>query len=269
MRTKLTRRAVLPAVGAIGGGLLAGLVALLPEVQLSASAAAPTGHRVRVRYLLGGELAAAVARSQADPKARATLNFLSSGSFAARSESAMAIEVTDENGRPYGALLAMDFSDPAHGREARLMHRTAGDASLLGATTWSAADPTLVDVFVASGEGIVRSSSVRLHPDGSARIEWASGEATDVPARPQLAPRPTGSGRAGVAAPVQDWVEFCEWVCNISCGVVCGLEWLVICAACTGGTFGACAIICVVVAVVTCLFSCTNWCGVSCRLVWI
>ena len=272
MTRRLTRRTFLPAIGVVGGAVFARAAALFPEREMLAGAVpagllTPEKKQIKVKQLIGGELKAAVARARRTGAGSGSLHSLAGRGFAAVPEGAGAIEVNGLDGTAYGSMVSSELVH-SDGRHARFIQRVTPNGTLTGFTISDAADPNRIEVYESDGDEPRWVGVVTLRPDHSALIEWANGERTEVPPRP-LTGADLDGGHGGVAAPLSDWVQVCNWVCTLSCGVVCGLMFLVVCAACTGGTLGACAVICAVTAILVCGISCTNYCDVACSWVWI
>lgn len=273
MKVRLTRRKLIPAFGVIGGALLARAASILPERQLLAGVApgalsAAEPRKVQARQLLGSELRAAVAGARASAAGSDTFRGLAALGFRPVPDGVAAVEANDVDGTRYGSMVLMDLVDGG-GRRARFIHRRSPNP-ITGAAIWSKADPARIEVYESNGGGLRRSSELTVRSDRSILVESADGRRTVIPPRPlDLSPVAAGEGRAGLAAPLPDWVEVCEWICQLSWEIVCGLVFVVACTVCGVETLGLCIIACAVVGIVVCYTTAHNWCYTSCRWVWV
>jgi hypothetical protein len=261
---EISRRKVLSIVAAGAGGLVAKASGLMPEIALGGAGA----RKIQARQLLGSELQTAVADARRNAAGGGTFRSLIALGFRPVPHAVAAVEANDIDGTHYGSMVLMDLTDGA-GRRARFIHRVSPNP-ITGAALWSSADPSRIEVHEADAGGLRHTSTLTTRPDRSTLVEWTDGRRTVIPPRPpELSSIASAEGRAGLSAPVSDWVQVCQWICELGWEITCGLVFVVACTVCGVETLGLCIIFCAVVGIVTCYTTARTWCYTACNWVWI
>lgn len=244
----MNRRSVLRVLGASAAA--AGLqAALLPEADLlkaRASAATLTDvngqpHRLTGRLLPPRELARELAQIGSRNDARVLSRVVEQQGLALRADAAYAIEGIRDESESLGAITIIPIE--GSGRGGAYVRRRTPTSDEHALATWDAARSN-IEVFLADGDAAVRRATVDVNADGSAVIHWWNGEDLMVP------PRPTGRGRAGLAAPLADGCivqTICQWALTWICRAAIVIVGVVVCFVVLDLTIGAGVVACALV----------------------
>ncbi len=263
--TDISRRKVLAIIVAGVGGLATRAGGLVPEIAMVRSAEGTAardvtpGGNLAIEQLDRAEIYRHIGEAQQQSDSRALWQLLVKDGLRPQPQLAYGARASlrsDPNLR--GHFVAVPFSSGS-GQSATLYQGIdAYGAPKLFATRWNDADTSTVDVFDVKAGRASRRSRVKIGANESV-IELIDGTRRTVPM-----PAHRGPGLAAPSADCSVDGVFCALACEISVGLVCWAESLVVCAGLTP-LCPPCGVICAVVTVIMCGVVTTFSCYYVCR----
>ena len=261
----ISRRKVLAIIATGVGGVAAKAGGLMPEIAMARNADAPAsqgvtpGGNLAIAEFDRPEVARLIGEAQRNADSRALWQLLQKDGLHPQPQLAYGARAYLRNDpKLRGHFLALPFSSGAGQSAALYQGVDAYGAPKLFATRWNDADTSTVDVFDVNGGRASRRSRVRIGTNESV-IELVDGTRRTVPMPARRGP--------GLAAPSADCGVngvWCALACELTVGLACWAESLVVCAG-VAPFCPPCGVICAVVTVIMCAVVTTVSCYYVCQ----